>query len=228
MATWLVTGADRGIGASICEQIGMRGDTALAACLVDAPELRGKRGVEILTGVDVTSAESMRALVRKVGDRRIDVIVNNAGLVVERKLGEFDYDVFQKEYAVNALGPLRVVEALLPRMGSGGKIGIVTSRVGSLSENGSGGLYGYRLSKAAGNMAGINLAHELKPRGIAVICLHPGSVRTQMTAGLADQATVGVLVDPPAAAKGLIARLDELTLETTGTFRHANGQALPW
>ncbi|MCC2656796.1 MAG: short-chain dehydrogenase/reductase [Panacagrimonas sp.] len=228
MATWLVTGADRGIGASICEQIGMRGDTALAACLVDAPELRGKRGVEILTGVDVTSAESMRALVRKVGDRRIDVIVNNAGLVVERKLGEFDYDVFQKEYAVNALGPLRVVEALLPRMGSGGKIGIVTSRVGSLSENGSGGLYGYRLSKAAGNMAGINLAHELKPRGIAVICLHPGSVRTQMTAGLTDQATVGVLVDPPAAAKGLIARLDELTLENTGTFRHANGQALPW
>jgi NAD(P)-dependent dehydrogenase (short-subunit alcohol dehydrogenase family) len=228
VATWLVTGADRGIGASICEQIGMRGDTALAACLVDAPELRGKRGVEILTGVDVTSAESMRALVRKVGDRRIDVIVNNAGLVVERKLGEFDYDVFQKEYAVNALGPLRVVEALLPRMGSGGKIGIVTSRVGSLSENGSGGLYGYRLSKAAGNMAGINLAHELKPRGIAVICLHPGSVRTQMTAGLTDQATVGVLVDPPAAAKGLIARLDELTLENTGTFRHANGQALPW
>jgi NAD(P)-dependent dehydrogenase (short-subunit alcohol dehydrogenase family) len=228
VATWIVTGADRGIGASICEQIGARGDMALAACLVDAPELRGKHGVEVLTGVDVTSAESMRALVRKVGDRQIDVIVNNAGLVIERKLGQFDYDVFQKEYAVNALGPLRVVEALLPRMGPGGKIGIVTSRVASLSENGSGGLYGYRLSKAAGNMAGINLAHELKPRGIAVICLHPGSVRTQMTAGLTDQATVGTLVDPPAAAKGLIARLDELTLETTGTFRHANGQALPW
>lgn len=228
MATWLVTGADRGIGASICLQIGARGDTALAACLAEAPELRGKPGVEVLTGVDVTSAEAMRALVRQVGDRRIDVLVNNAGLVIERKLGEFDYDAFHREYAVNALGPLRVVEALLPRMGRGGKIGIVTSRVGSLSENGSGGLYGYRLSKAAGNMAGINLAHELKPRGIAVICLHPGSVRTQMTAGLTDQATVGMLVDPPAAAKGLIARLDELTLDTTGTFRHANGQALPW
>ena len=228
MATWLVTGADRGIGASMCEQIGARGDIALAACLVDAPELRGKPGVEVLTGVDVTSAEAMRALVRQVGDRHIDVIVNNAGLVIERKLGHFDYDAFHREYAVNALGPLRVVEALLPRMGPGGKIGIVTSRVGSLSENGSGGLYGYRLSKAAGNMAGINLAHELKPRGIAVICLHPGSVRTQMTAGLTDQATVGSLVDPPAAAKGLIARLDELSLETTGTFRHANGQALPW
>jgi NAD(P)-dependent dehydrogenase (short-subunit alcohol dehydrogenase family) len=228
MATWLVTGADRGIGASICEQIGARGDTALAACLGDAPELRGKRGVEVLTGVDVTSGNAVRGLVRQVGDRRIDVLVNNAGLVIERKLGAFDYEAFHREYAVNALGPLRVVEALLPRMGRGGKIGIVTSRVGSLSENGSGGLYGYRLSKAAANMAGINLAHELKPRGIAVICLHPGSVRTQMSAGLTDQATVGTLVDPPTAAKGLIARLDELSLETTGTFRHANGQALPW
>lgn len=228
MATWLVTGADRGIGASICMQIGARGDTALAACLVDAPELRGKPGVEVLNGVDVTSAESMRALVRQVGDRRIDVILNNAGLVIERKLGEFDYEAMHKEYAVNALGPLRVVEALLPRMGKGGKIGVVTSRVGSLSENGSGGLYGYRLSKCAGNMAGINLAHELKPRGIAVICLHPGSVRTQMTAGLTDTTAVGTLVDPPTAAKGLIARVDELTLDTTGSFRHASGQALPW
>ena len=106
MATWLVTGADRGIGASMCMQIGARGDTALAACFAEAPELRGKPGVEVLTGVDVTSAEAMRALVRQVGDRRIDVLVNNAGLVIERKLGEFDYDAFHREYAVNALGPL--------------------------------------------------------------------------------------------------------------------------
>ena len=77
-------------------------------------------------------------------------------------------------------------------------------------------------------MAGINLSHELKARGIAVMCLHPGSVRTQMTAGLAQTATVGTLVDPEISAQGLIARLDELTLETTGTFRHANGQNLPW
>jgi NAD(P)-dependent dehydrogenase (short-subunit alcohol dehydrogenase family) len=100
--------------------------------------------------------------------------------------------------------------------------------VGSLSENHSGGLYGYRISKAAANMAGINLAHDLRSRGIAVVCLHPGSVRTQMTAGLADQATVGALVEPAVAARGLIARIDELTLETSGTFRHANGETLPW
>ena len=228
MALWVITGADRGIGAAMSVQVGARGDVVVAACLDDASAVRGKTGVEAVTGVDVATTVGVQALVRQVGERTVDVIVNNAGLVIERKLGDFDYDAFQREFAVNTLGPLRVIEALLPRMGAGGKVGIVTSRVGSLQENGSGGLYGYRISKAAANMAGINLSHELKPRGISVICLHPGSVRTKMTAGLTDQATVGQLVEPEVAAKGLIARVDELNINTTGTFRHANGQALPW
>jgi NAD(P)-dependent dehydrogenase (short-subunit alcohol dehydrogenase family) len=224
---WVVTGADRGIGAAMCAQLAARGDTPVAACLADAPALRAS-GVEVVAGVDVTTDAGVQSLVRALGGRKVDVIVHNAGLVIERRFGAFDFDAFQREYAVNTLGPLRVTQALLANLQAGSKIGVVTSRVGSLSENGSGGLWGYRMSKAAANMAGINLAHELKPRGIAVMCLHPGSVRTQMTAGLADQATVGQLVEPDTAARGLIARLDELTLETTGTFRHANGQALPW
>lgn len=228
MATWLITGADRGIGEAMCRLLAARGDSAIAACLGDGASSSNTPGVEVATGVDVTSEAAVAGLVQQVGDRSLDVLVHNAGLVIERRLGQFDFDAFHKEYAVNTLGPLRVTQALLPRMGKGGKIGLVTSRVGSLSENGSGGLYGYRISKAAANMAGINLAHELKPRGIAVMCLHPGSVRTQMTAGLTDVATVGTLVDPEIAAKGLIARLDELSIETTGTFRHANGQSLPW
>lgn len=227
MATWLITGADRGIGAAMCLQIGARGDTAIAACFDKTPAVCGP-GVEVANGIDITADATVQKLVEQVGERHIDVLVHNAGLVIERRLGEFDFEAFHKEFDVNTLGPLRVTQALLPRMGKGGKIGLVTSRVGSLSENGSGGLYGYRISKAAANMAGINLSHELKPRGIAVICLHPGSVRTQMTAGLTDLATVGTLVDPEVAARGLIARLDELSLETTGTFRHANGQMLPW
>jgi NAD(P)-dependent dehydrogenase (short-subunit alcohol dehydrogenase family) len=226
MSTWLVTGADRGIGAAICALLAARGDSAIAACLEDAPAPRP--GVEPIGGIDVTSDAAMRELRRRVAGRRIDVLVHNAGLVVESPFGALDYASLQRMFAVNALGALRVTEALLPSLGPGGRIGLVTSRVGSLAENGSGGLYGYRLSKAAANMAGINLAHELKGRGIAVICLHPGSVRTQMTQGLADQATVGGLVEPEEAAAGLIARLDELSIATTGTFRHAKGQALPW
>ncbi len=227
MATWVVMGADRGIGAAMCMQIAARGDTAIAACFGEAPELAAK-GIEVASGIDITKDAPVEKLARQIGIRTVDVLVHNAGLVIERRLGEFDFDAFHKEFDVNTLGPLRVTQALLARMGQGGKIGLVTSRVGSLSENGSGGLYGYRISKAAANMAGVNLAHELKPRGIAVMCLHPGSVRTQMTAGLTDQATVGMLVEPEVAAKGLIARLDELSIETTGTFRHANGQPLPW
>lgn len=227
MALWVVTGADRGIGAAMCRLLAARGDTPVAACFEDAPALRAQ-GIEVLRGIDVSSGVAICRLVEGLGDRRVDVLVNNAGLVIERRLGDFDYDALQREFTVNALGPLRVTEALLGRMGQRGKVGIVSSRVGSLSENGSGGLYGYRLSKAAANMAGINLAHDLRPRGIAVICLHPGSVRTQMTAGLTDQATVGTLVEAETAAAGLIARLDELTLDSSGRFRHANGQELPW
>ena len=226
-ACWVVTGADRGIGAAMCVQLAARGDRSLAACLADAPSLR-EQGVEVVSGVDITTDAGVQRLVHVLAGRKIDVLVHNAGLVIERRFGEFDFDAFQREYAVNTLGPLRVTQALSSNLHGGSKIGVVTSRVGSLSENGSGGLWGYRMSKAAANMAGINLAHELKPRGVAVMCLHPGSVRTQMTAALADQATVGQLVDPEVAARGLIARLDELTMETTGTFRHANGQALPW
>ncbi|MGQ0618732.1 MAG: SDR family oxidoreductase [Panacagrimonas sp.] len=227
MGMWLVTGADRGIGEAMCRQLADRGQGVIAACLGDSLVLR-QHGVEIAVGVDVTSDVAVARLVQQLAGRRIDVLVHNAGLVIERSLGQFDFQALQNEYAVNTLGPLRVTQALLPLLGDGSKIGLITSRVGSLSENRSGGLYGYRMSKAAANMAGLNLARDLKPRGIAVMCLHPGSVRTQMTAGLTDVATVGMLVDPDTAARGLIARLDELNMETTGTFRHANGEALPW
>jgi NAD(P)-dependent dehydrogenase (short-subunit alcohol dehydrogenase family) len=228
MSTIIVTGADRGLGVALCETWARRGDTVIAACLKDAPALLDQMGVEVVTEVDVTTKEGVGRLAKHVGLRTIDVLMNNAGVVIDRPLGSFDYKALQKEFDVNALGPLRVVEALLPNLASGSKIGIVTTRVASLSENGAGGLYGYRMSKAAANMAGINLAHELKPKGISVICLHPGSVRTQMAASLMSNAVMGSLVTPEESARGLIQRLEELTLETTGTFRHANGQSLPW
>lgn len=227
MAMWLITGADRGIGEAMCRQLKARGDAPIAACFGDSLTLSAL-GIEVVEGIDVTSAAAVAKLVNQLAQRRVDVLVHNAGLVIERALGHLDFEALQQEYAVNTLGPLRVTQALLTLMSGGSKIGLVTSRVGSLGENRSGGLYGYRMSKAAANMAGLNLSHDLKSRGIAVICLHPGSVRTQMTAGLADQATVGMLVEPEVAASGLIARLDELTIETTGTFRHANGETLPW
>jgi len=115
-----------------------------------------------------------------------------------------------------------VTSALLPRLGPGAKVALVTSRMGSIDDNSSGGAYGYRMSKAALNMAGKSLSADLRGRGIAVAILHPGMVNTDMIGGHGGQ------VEPAEAARGLLARIDELTLETSGGFWHANGQQLPW
>src|SRR4029079_18731831 len=130
-------------------------------------------------------------------------------------------DSIRIQLEVNALAPLLVTKALLPCMKSGAKVALITSRMGSIGDNTSGGCYGYRMSKAALNAAGMSLAHDLRPRGIAVVMLHPGPVRTGMTGGH------GAL-DPPEAVSGLLARIEDLPLETTGRFLHQNGEPLPW
>ncbi len=140
-------------------------------------------------------------------------------------LGSIDYDKLNWEFQINAVGPLRTIEASLPLLGEGSKVGIVTSRVGSLGDNTSGGQYSYRLSKCAANMVGLNLHHDLKKRGIAVRMLHPGMVKTDL---VKDYPGDYAYITPAAAAEGLIARMDELTLETAGDFRHSNGTQLVW
>jgi len=147
--------------------------------------------------------------------------VHNAGILRGDSLATLDFAEALKHYDVNALGPLRIVRALLSNLGEGSKVGIVTSRVGSLSDNTSGGNYAYRMSKAAANMAAKNLSIELAPRGIAVAALHPGYVRTDMTQGRGN-------IEADVAARGLILRMDELDMDRTGTFWHAEGWEIPW
>ena len=226
MKTFLVTGADRGIGEAMAIEIVRRGDVAIASCLGDAPALR-ERGIRVEAGIDVTSDAAVAALRERLAGVSLDVLVNVAGVHAGGDFPAIDLEGCRREYEVNALGPLRVTQALLPLIARGGKVGVVTSRVGSLGENLSGGHYGYRMSKAAANMLGVCLALDLKKRDIAVVCLHPGSVRTEMTRGIAN-AVAGPFVEPIESARGLLARIDELTLETTGRFRHANGETLPW
>ncbi|QYO64638.1 SDR family oxidoreductase [Leptolyngbya sp. 7M] len=110
----------------------------------------------------------------------------------------------------------------IPNLQPGSKLVLMTSRMGSIGDNTSGSSYGYRMSKVALSMAGKSLAHDLQPRGIAVAILHPGLVQTRMT----NFTTGGIT--PEASVKGLLARIDELSLENTGTFWHANGEVLPW
>jgi NAD(P)-dependent dehydrogenase (short-subunit alcohol dehydrogenase family) len=221
MATYLVTGANRGIGYEYCRQLQARGETVVAVCRTASEELK-QLGVQVEEGIDITSDASVADLRDRLGDTAIDVLINNAGILKRVALENLDFDCIREQFEINALGPLRVTHALLPNLKAGSKIVMMTSRMGSIGDNTSGNSYGYRMSKVALSMAGKSLAHDLKPRGIAVAILHPGLVQTRMTNFTAGGIT------PEDAVKGLLARIDELRLENTGTFWHANGEVLPW
>ena len=219
MPTSLVVGANRGIGLEICRQLRQRGDDVIAACRVPGADL-DRLGATVIPGVDVADPDSVRRLAERLRDTELDVLIHNAGILTSETFDDLDFERMLRQYQVNALGPLRVVRALLGALKAGSKIGIVSSRVGSLGDNTSGGIYGYRMSKAAVNMAGVNLAHDLRAREIAVILLHPGLVATEMTGGKG--------IEPSAAARGLIERIDALSLTDSGAFWHAEGYQLPW
>jgi NAD(P)-dependent dehydrogenase (short-subunit alcohol dehydrogenase family) len=220
MRNVLVTGANRGIGLELCRSFQTRGDAVIAVCRRASPELAALP-VRTISDVNVTDEKSIASLVRSLEGMRIDVLVHNAGILRAEALGSIDYDAIREQLETNALAPLRLTERLLPLLAPGAKVALMTSRMGSIADNTSGGMYGYRMSKAALNTAGVSLAHDLKPRGIAVVILHPGYVRTEMTGGHGT-------IEPRDAAAQLAARIDELTLQTTGRFLHANGEPLPW
>ncbi len=219
MATVLITGCNRGIGLQLCTQYSARGDDVIAVVRATNPDLDALP-VRVIAGVDVGDGASMSVLKDAIADQSIDILLNNAGILRRDNLETLDYDAMEEQFRINTLGPLRVTEALLDNLGNGSKVAIVSSRVGSIEDNGSGGNYGYRVSKAAVNMVGTNLKHDLAPRGIAVALLHPGMVATDMTGGTG--------ITPKESAEGLIKRIDALNSENSGGFWHAEGYKLPW
>ncbi|MBD3633727.1 MAG: SDR family oxidoreductase [Methylophaga sp.] len=221
--TVLITGTNRGIGLELCRQLSAKGMHVIATCRHASKELKDLN-VEIIEDVEVSEPTSLAKLADTLKGRNIDWLINNAGIAGGIGLGDIDdaaVDSFIRMYRVNSLGPLLVTQALLPNLHEGSKVGIITSRMGSIDDNDSGGSYAYRMSKAAVNAAGKSLSVDLKPRGIAVAILHPGWVRTDMTGH-------GGLIDPDESASGLIKRMEELTLDTSGGFWHTNGERLPW
>lgn len=222
MSIAVVTGANRGIGLSLCRALAARGTLVVGACRTRSPELVAT-GAEIVEGVDVTDPTGLSRLKEALGDRRVRLLVNNAGILrwEGEALGTLDPEGLRKQFEVNALGPLLLTEALLGSLDHGSKVALITSRMGSIADNGSGGHYGYRMSKAALNAAGMSLTRDLAPRGISVAILHPGMVSTDMIGGRGQ-------IAPDDAARNLLARIDALTLETSGTFWHASGEILPW
>jgi NAD(P)-dependent dehydrogenase (short-subunit alcohol dehydrogenase family) len=219
MPTVLVTGANRGIGLSLARIYADRGDRVIGTSRGPAPELEAA-GARV-ERLDVAAAGSVDALDQALGDTRIDLLLHNAGVLGQERLDQLDLDSIRHQFEVNALGPLRLTAALRHRLAPGATVAIVTSRMGSMTDNTSGGAYGYRMSKAAVNMAGRSLTHDLASDGVAVVLLHPGWVKTGMTGGRGNWG-------PDEAAAGLVARIDETSPDNSGRFVHADGTPLPW
>jgi len=219
MAHWLVTGSNRGIGLELCRQLAARGETVIAVCRSTSEELE-HLGVRVESGIELTDEAAIADLVQRLAGIELAGMILNAGILEGDGLDSVSAASVRRQFDANALAPLLLSRALLGNLSRGSKLALITSRMGSIDDNGSGGYYGYRMSKTALNMAGRSLAIDLQPRGIAVAILHPGMVATRM---------VGFAGIPPAeAARGLLTRIDALSLATSGSFWHANGEPLPW
>jgi NAD(P)-dependent dehydrogenase (short-subunit alcohol dehydrogenase family) len=179
-------------------------------------------GIQVEAAIDLTDETSVAELVQRLDGTAIDVLINNAGILERVTLDDLDIDSIRRQFEVNAIAPLCLTRALLPLLHPGTRVVLITSRMGSIADNGSGGYYGYRMSKTALCMAGKSLAIDLAPRGIAVVILHPGMVSTRMT-GFTSSG-----ISPETSVRGLLQRIEELTPASSGRFRHANGEELPW
>jgi len=218
--TVLITGANRGIGLALCKNYVQKGAKVIAVCRKPSEELN-VLAVKIIDSVDVSTKQGIDNLKAQVGNSQIDLLINNAGILRNQSFNHLNYDEMLEQFEVNTLGPIRVVEALFDNLVSGSKIAMITSRMGSIEDNTSGGSYGYRMSKCALNAAGKSMAIDFKPKGIAVALLHPGYVQTEMV-------NFGGDISSELSAERLIQRIEELNLENSGSFWHSNGELLPW
>jgi NAD(P)-dependent dehydrogenase (short-subunit alcohol dehydrogenase family) len=228
--TVLVTGAARGLGLEFCRQLSAAGHRVIAC-----PRTSGEADLERLAAasadrvriepVDVTDDTRVRELAASLEGEAVDVLIGNAGVFPSGGSAErgFDTDALLHAYRVNAVAPLSFAHALLPalRRGSTRKIAHVTSLMGSIGDNTSGGSYAYRMSKAALNQATRTLALELGSDGFTVLVLHPGWVRTRMGGS-------GAPLEIDASVAGMIRVIEAATPRDGGRFLAWDGRELPW
>jgi NAD(P)-dependent dehydrogenase (short-subunit alcohol dehydrogenase family) len=227
MATVLITGANRGIGLEFVRQYAADGWHVVAACRdpAEADDLERVNGDVVKQALDVTDPDSVAGFAEMAGGEPIDVLINNAGVYLDRgiALGEFDYDRWRTSFEVNVLGPMRLVEVLADAVGGSKRrvMAFVTSQMGSIAENTSGGAYAYRSSKAALNAAVRSLSIDLRPRGIACLLLHPGWVRT-------DMGGKNATLDVRDSVHGMRRVIEKFDFERSGSFLRYNGETIPW
>lgn len=216
----VITGANRGIGLNLCQQYSAKGYHVTAVVRQVSDELKAL-DVTVISNIDVANEGDIVALQSQLHGHKIDLLINNAGVFHNESITDMDFAAINQQLAVNAVAPIRVTHALIHSLGIDAKVAMITSRMGSITDNSSGGYIGYRMSKAALNAASVSLAHELKDKKIAVGLFHPGFVQTQMVNFAGD-------ISPEQAAERLTQRIDELNVENSGGFWHSNGETLPW
>lgn len=215
----VISGTNRGIGLQLAEQLSARGESVLALCRQASDDLR-HTGATVIEGIDVSDANTFPLVRAALQGKKIACLIHNAGMMSGGDINE-SADSIAQQLMVNAVAPFALTQALLAEFAMPAKLAIITSRMGSMTDNDGGGFYGYRMSKAAVNAAGVSLATDLKSRAIAVALLHPGYVRTGMTGGRGH-------LEPAQSARLLIERLDALTLDSSGSFWHCDGTLLPF
>ena len=237
--TVLVTGSSGGIGLELVRQLASRGDKVFATCRrressatgVDALSEVAKSGdVTIVEGIDVTSDGVQTALASKLSGVQLDLVIHNAGgiakdtsnagpgVMADQSLANVSTERMLGAFQLNTLGPLRVQQALASQMASpGGKVCVIGTGMGSIGDNGSGGLHAYRCSKAAAHMLAKGMACDLKSKDIAVVAVNPGLVLTDFGPGSAVLTKMGAMPVKRSCA-GLIKVCDNLTMDTTGRF----------
>ena len=231
MQTVLVTGANRGLGLEFARQYAAEGWQVLAACrapdaATDLQRLAAASDGRIrVLEMNVTDTASVRAAAAALKGEAIDLLLNNAGVggPPGQQLGNLDYSAWARVLDTNTLGPMRVVEAFLENVAKGRRKQIVTitSAMGSIEDNASGGRYAYRSSKAAVNMVMKSLSIDLAPRGITCILVHPGWVRT-------DMGGPGGKITPAESVRALRSLIESIRPEDSGKFFNYDGKPYPW
>jgi NAD(P)-dependent dehydrogenase (short-subunit alcohol dehydrogenase family) len=224
MPTILITGASRGIGLEFSRQFAGDGWTVIAACRnpASADQLAGIAGVEVHQ-LDVDNGDSVNALKAAIGDRPIDILLNNAGVIGQRAgFGTLDYDAWAGAMNTNVFGPMRMAEAFVDNVGASERkqMTFITSRMGSITET-SPNAYVYRASKAALNMAVRCMSLELAGKGVTAILFHPGHVSTDMGGASAP-------VTPTNSVTGMKQQMLGFTQADNGRFLAYDGGEIPW
>ena len=216
----VIIGANRGIGLEYCKQYKEKGNEVIALCRNTSKEL-SNLGIIVIEGVEVTNFENLKGVAKKIGEKSVDLLIHNAGILRDENLQQMNFETIEEQFRVNALAPLKSIMAFLPCLKDGAKLGLMSSRMGSVEDNTSGGRYGYRMSKCALNIMGKSLSLDLVPRNISVAILHPGYVRTDMTDGNGN-------INADESVKGLISCMEKLNMDNTGKYWHFQGAELPW